>query len=167
MNRCWNRSLTVAALLVAALLVAALFAAVALAQPKPNFSGTWKQDNAKSTFGGLAAPISVTAIITHKEPDIHLTQTVVGPQGDSVTSEHDYATDGREQTGKSRNYTERNTVKWEGASLVFESKRDYSGREVIIRERWSLSDDGKTLTKERMTPGAKSEVKQTFVFDKQ
>jgi hypothetical protein len=152
--------------------VAGLLAALALAQPRPNFSGSWKQDNAKSSFGGLAAPISVSDIIAHKEPDIHLTQTVVGPQGDSVTSEHDYATDGREQTGKSRNYTEKNSVKWEGNSLVFESKRDYSGREVIIRERWTLSSDGKTLTKERVSPGAtgpgaKGEVKQTFVFDKQ
>src|ERR1700736_546394 len=154
------------------IMVAGLLAALALAQTKPNFSGTWKQDNAKSSFGGLAAPISVSAIITHKEPDIHLTQTVVGPQGDSVTSEHDYATDGREQTGKSRNYTEKNSVKWEGNSLVFESKRDYSGREVVIRERWTFSSDGKTLTKERVSPaatgaGAKGEVKQTFVFDKQ
>ena len=149
------------------IMVAGLLAALALAQTKPNFSGTWKQDNAKSSFGGLAAPISVSAIITHKETDIHLTQTVVGPQGDSVTSEHDYSTDGREQTGKSRNYTEKNSVKWEGNSLVFESKRDYSGREVIIRERWTLSSDGKTLTKERVSPGAKGEVKQTFVFDKQ
>ena len=148
-------------------LLFALIASLAWAQPKPNFSGTWKQDNARSSFGGLPAPISVVDIVTHKEPDIHLTQTVVGPQGDSVTSEHDYATDGREQTGKSRNYTEKSTVKWEGNSLVFENKRDYSGREVIIRERWTLSTDGKTLTKERAAPGAKGEVRQTFVFEKQ
>ena len=147
----------------------ALLAAAVLAcgQTKPNFSGLWKQDNARSSFGGLQAPISVTDNITHKEPNIHLTQTVVGPHGDSVTSEHDYSTDGREQSGKSRNYTEKNTVKWEGNTLVFESKRDYSGREVVIRERWTLSDDGKTLTKERTSPGPKGEVRQSFVFDKQ
>ncbi|MGI8741165.1 MAG: hypothetical protein ACR2NN_01080 [Bryobacteraceae bacterium] len=149
--------------LVALLVVATL----AYAQPKPNFSGTWKQDNAKSNFANLPVPISVTDVITHKEPSLHLTQTIVGPQGDSVTSEHDYATDGREQTGKSRNYTEKNTVQWEGNSLVFTNKRDYNGREVLIREVWILSPHGKTLTKERFTPGAKGEVKQTFVLEKQ
>lgn len=153
-----NRSLAVSAVLAASLV---------FAQTKPNLSGTWKQDNAKSIFGGLPAPISVTDIITHHEPNIHLTQTVVGPQGDSITSEHDYANDGREQPGKSRNYTEKNTVKWEGNSLVFESKRDYSGRDVLIRERWTLSPDGNTLTKERITTGAKGEVRQVFVFEKQ
>lgn len=148
-----------------------LLAAFAFAQPKPNFSGTWKQDNARSTFANQPAPISVTDTITHQDPSIHLTQTVVGPQGDSVTSEHDYSTDGREQSGKSRNYTEKTAVKWEGNALVFTNTRDYNGREVIIRERWELSPDGKTLTKERSSPVskgvAKAEVKQKFVLEKQ
>lgn len=148
-------------------LAAVLSALLVLAQSKPNFSGTWKQDNAQSSFGGLPAPISVTDIITHQDPTIHLTQTVVGPQGDSITSEYDYSTDGREQPGKSRNYTERNTVKWEGNSLVFESKRDYGGREITIRERWTLSADGKSFTKERTTRSPKGEVRQVFLFDKQ
>lgn len=144
-----------------------LAASLACAQPKPNFSGTWKQDHAKSTFSNLPAPISVTDIITHKEPNLHLTQTVVGPQGDSVTSEHDFSTEGREQSGKSRNYTEKNTVQWEGNSLVFINRRDYNGREKVIREIWTLSEDRKALTKQRFTQGAKGEVKQTFVLEKQ
>ena len=148
-----------------------LLASMAFAPPKPDFSGTWKQENSKSNFANLPAPISVTDIITHRDPALHLTQTIVGAQGDSVTSEHEYSTDGREQTGKSRNYTEKNTVKWEGNALVFTNTRDYSGREVILRERWELSDDGKTLTKERFSPvsksGSKGEVKQMFVLEKQ
>lgn len=149
-----------------------LLAALAFAQPKPNFSGTWKQDNARCNFARLPAPISVTDIISHKDPVLHLTQTVVGPQGDSVTSERDYSTDGREQTGKSRNYTETTAVKWDGNTLVFTNTRDYSGREVLIRERWELSSNGKTLTKERFSPlsktdAAKAEVKQIFVLEKQ
>ncbi len=154
--------------LIALLLGATLvYASLVYAQPKPNFSGTWKQDNAKSTFSNLPAPISVTDIINHKEPVIHLTQTIVGPQGDSVTSEHDFSTDGREQTGKSRNYTEKNTVQWEGNSLVFTNRRNYNSRELVIREVWTISQDGKILTKERFTPAAKGEVKQTFVLDRQ
>ena len=66
-----------------------------------------------------------------------------------------------------RNYTEKSTVKWEGNSIVFEHKRDYSGREVIIRERWTMGAAGTTLTKERLTSGPKGEIRQTFVFDKQ
>ncbi len=146
-------------------------AAFAFAQPKPNFSGTWKQDNARSDFGNLPAPISVIDIITHKDPVLHLTQTVIGPQGDSVTSEHDYSTDGREQAGKSPNYTEKTVVKSDGNALVFTITRDYSGREVIIRERWELSSDGKTLSKERSPAvaktGTKTDVKQIFVLEKQ
>ena len=140
---------------------------LAAAETKPDFSGTWKQNSSRSNFAGQAVPISVTDIITHKEPDLHLTQTVVGPQGDSTTSEHDFFTDGRESAGKSRNYTEKNTVKWEGNSLVFVTRRDYAGREVALRERWTLSADGKTLMKERVSPGRNGEVKQTFVLEKQ
>lgn len=148
----------------AAMLIAVL---LAYAQPKPNFSGAWKQDNARSTFANLPAPISVTDIIVHKDPNIHLTQTVVGPQGESETSEHDFSTDGREESGKSRNYTEKTAVQRDGSSLVFTNRRDYNGRIVVIREIWSLSQDGKTLTKQRITPGPKGEVKQTFVLEKQ
>ena len=147
--------------------LALALAALALALPKPNFSGTWKQDNARSHYGDAPAPISVTDIISHQDPDLHLTETIVGQQGDSVTAEHDFATDGREQASKSSNYTEKHTVKWEGASLVFEYKRDYDGRQEVIYERWTLSPDGKTLTKERTTPASKSDAKQTLVLDKQ
>jgi hypothetical protein len=147
-----------------------LLVALAFAPPKPDFSGTWKQDNARSNFANLPAPISVIDIITHKDPLLHLTQTVVGPQGDSVTSEHDYSTDGREQAGKSPKYTEKTSVTWDGNGLVFTNTRDYGGREVVIRERWELSPDGKTLTKERFSPvpraAAKADVKQTFVLEK-
>lgn len=146
-------------------LIAAL--ALAVAAQKPDFSGTWKQDNAKSQFAGQPAPIGLTDIVRHKEPDLHLTQTVVGPQGDSITSEHDYSTTGQERTGSSRNYTEKNSVKWEGASLVFTNTRDYNGRQIVIRERWTLSEDGRTIRKERFTPGPKGELKQVFVLDKQ
>jgi hypothetical protein len=146
--------------------LALLALTLAVAETKPDFSGTWKQNSSRSSFAGMAAPISVTDIITHKDPDLHLTQTVVGPQGDSITSEHDFFTDGRESAGKSRNYTEKNTVKWEGNALVV-SRRDYGGREVALRERWTLSTDGKTLVKDRVSPSRNGEVKQTFVLEKQ
>lgn len=142
-------------------------AALALAGGRPNFSGTWKQNAARSDFNGLPAPISVVDIITHQEPWLHLTQTVVGPHGDSTTSEHDFSTDNKERAGKPRNYTERSTVRWDGNALVFISRRDYNGREMTIRERWTVSADGSSLVKERVSPSPKGEIRQTFVLERQ
>src|SRR4029079_14018283 len=55
--------------------VLAFVATPALAQVKPNFSGTWNLDVAKSDFGPSTAPESMTMTIVHKDPSIKATSS--------------------------------------------------------------------------------------------
>ena len=49
---------------------------MAHAQAKPNFTGTWKVNVAKSDFGAMPAPDSRTDKITHEDTDlkVHVAQ---------------------------------------------------------------------------------------------
>ncbi|MDQ6758515.1 MAG: hypothetical protein M3Z32_01460, partial [Acidobacteriota bacterium] len=48
---------------------------------KPNFSGTWKLNVAKSDFGVIPGPESRTDIIDHSDPSLKVSVKEEGPQG--------------------------------------------------------------------------------------
>jgi hypothetical protein len=56
-----------------ALLACLLFASSAAAAEQPNFSGDWKMNAAKSTFGPLP-PTSMSRKITHVEPSLTIVE---------------------------------------------------------------------------------------------
>jgi hypothetical protein len=66
----------------------------AFAQQKPDFSGTWKLNVAKSDFGALPGPESRTDVITHKDPSLSNSVTAEGAQGKQQYTVN-YTTDGR------------------------------------------------------------------------
>ena len=66
-----------------------------LAQQKPDYSGTWKLNVAKSDFGPLPGPDSRTDVITHKEPSISNSVTAETAQGKQQYTVN-YTTDGKE-----------------------------------------------------------------------
>ncbi len=81
-------------LLKTVLMIAAL-AGIALAADKPNFSGDWKLNAAKSNFGPIPAPTTYTRKVMHAEPSITIEDTQIGS---STGDQHDtrtYTTDGR------------------------------------------------------------------------
>jgi hypothetical protein len=144
----------------------ALFAGSMLsAQDKPNFSGTWKMDGAKSDFGPMPAPDKLVRTITHKDPDVEIKTTQSGQQGE-VTSELKYKTDGTESVNKLRGQDVKSVVKWEGEKLVVKSKREVQGMEISITETWTMTE-GKvlTITNAIETPQGSFEAK--IVLDKQ
>src|SRR5207253_1975118 len=47
-----------------------MLAGVAAAAEKPNFSGEWKMNAAKSNFSGLPAPSGIVRKVTHAEPSL-------------------------------------------------------------------------------------------------
>ena len=65
--------------IVTALFVTA-FATSMIAQSKPNFSGTWKLNLAKSDFGPLPAPDSRTDVIDHNDPTMKINTSQSGGQ---------------------------------------------------------------------------------------
>ncbi len=130
--------------LVVPLLV--LTAGALLAQAKPNFSGTWTLVPAKSEFGMMPPPSSAVQTIAHNEPQLKVVTTQTGDQG-TTTTESNYTTDGKEcsNTGPMDSQI-KSTLKWDGSALIVDSKLDFQGNAVTIANRWTLSEDGKSLT---------------------
>src|SRR5262245_60884002 len=61
--------------IAAATLIALTMASqYATAQAKPNFSGSWKMDTARSDFGPVPAPVPMDRKITHAEPSLTIVE---------------------------------------------------------------------------------------------
>src|SRR5271157_5034708 len=102
---------------VLATLALAACAALAAAQSKPNFSGTWKMNAAKSDFGPIPGPDSRTDIIEQSDAAIKEgVDAVGGPQGDQKYS-LTYNLDGSETVNSPAPGIDiKNTAKWDGPS---------------------------------------------------
>src|ERR1022692_2319471 len=64
--------------------------AVLPALAKPNFSGDWKLNLAKSSFGEMPAPTSMTLKITHEEPKLTTATKQSSEMGDFEMQGHLY-----------------------------------------------------------------------------
>ncbi len=146
--------------------VAALAVAIPAAQAAPNLSGTWKLNAAKSDYGPIPPPDKMDRKITHEDPSLKMTTTQTGQQGE-ITTELAYTTDGKPSTNKTPRGEVTGTAKWDGDVLVIDSKRKIQDMDISSNERWSVSEDGKTLTitTKLNTPQGDFEVKQ--VLEKQ
>jgi hypothetical protein len=134
---------------------------------RPNFSGTWKLNTAKSDFGPLPGPDSETTTIEHNDPMMKVnSKSTGGPQGDqSMTMS--MTTDGKEATNSIAGNDVKSTASWEGNSLVMNSKLKFQDQDLLIKSVWSLSPDGKTMTQDVHFTSPMGEADQKRIFDKQ
>ena len=141
-----------------------------LAQDLPNFSGKWSLDVAKSDFGPMPPPESMTYAIDHKEPALKIVTTQKGQQGE-MTNERNVTTDGKDNVNKLRmpmgETDVKSTTKWVGKTLTTAFKLDMQGMALDIVESWKLSDDGKVLTVLREIGTDQGNFAVTTVFNKQ
>lgn len=158
------------------MLAAACFCCAVFAAPdKPDFSGNWKLNNGKSAQDGPADRVYLETIIQTPK------SITVTTKADGVKNLFDgtYSISDKEhieKQGKAYRYLK---VYWETGTLVFEmsdkdSKKDDAKVLYYVRESWTLSPDGKVLTRfRRVLDGSKdsagraSLVDQKYVFDKQ
>jgi hypothetical protein len=149
-----------------ALIIAAL-ASIALAADKPNFSGDWKMNAAKSSFGPIPAPATYTRKVTHAEPSITIentqTGTAMGDQHDTRT----YTTDGKEISYQANGADVKAAVSWDGNALLINSKASIQGMDIIIKDTITLADDGKTMTDAVHVASPQGDIDLALVFDKQ
>ena len=136
------------------------------ADAKPNLSGAWKLNVGKSDFGPLPGPTSRTLKIDHEDPSLKIAVTEVKQQGE-VSYQASYTTDGKENVNTNRGNTFRSKLKWDGDVLVIETKGTFAGGEVTARDKWTLSDGGKTLTIERHLASEMGEVDQKLLLEKE
>ncbi len=147
---------------VAALLL--LCAAISMATP--NFTGEWKMNAGKSDFGQMPPPSNIVQKITHEEPKLKVSSTWTGDEGD-LKADFTYTTDGKECANTSPMGETKSTLKWDGDTLVIESKGDFQGDPTTITSRWTLSEDGKVLTEKTRFSSSMGEGDMTIVYDKQ
>ena len=152
--------------LIATVTAAVLAIGVASAQAKPNFSGDWKLNAEKSSFGQMPAPTSLTQKITHDDPSLKVVTAQTGAFGD-FTSDFSFTTDGKDCPNQMNDFKMTSKVTWDGDSLVFDSKMDFQGNAMTGTEKWTLSPDGKVLNVTRHFSGPMGEGDATVVLDKQ
>jgi hypothetical protein len=153
-----------------------LCCAAAFAQSgKPDFSGTWKLNNGKSTQDGPADRVYLNTIKQSKN------EITVATKSEGVTNLLDatFPITEKFHIGKEGNNYRYTRAYWEGATLVFEvkdqdSKKDTAKVVFYVRESWTLSPNGNVLTKFRRTleaaktAGERPKITdQKYVFDKQ
>ena len=148
---------------ILALSAAVVIPFTARAQTKPDFSGTWTMDAAKSDTapqgrGGGGGGGSQTIKQTAAELSVQ-TQGRQGPQ--TMTYKLDGSESSNEQMGRGGAVTVKSKAKWDGSKLVIESTRDMGGQSVTTTETRSLSGDGKEMTVETSFNGNTRKVVYT------
>jgi hypothetical protein len=153
-------------LLKVVLMIAAV-ASIALADDKPNFSGDWKVNAAKSNFGPIPAPATYTRKVTHAEPMITIEDTQTGTAAGDQHDTRTYTTDGTEITYQANGADVKSGATWDGATLQINSKASIQGTDLVIKDKITLGDDGKTMTDAVHIALPQGEIDLTLVFDKQ
>ena len=138
----------------------------AAAQGVPNLSGTWVLQLDKSDFGGMGGQIaSRTDVFDHQEPKLTIKRTVNSAAGENV-SNLVYAVDGKPHKNMAGQSELSSVLSWDAKVLVMVSTVTTPNGEVTITDRYTLSDDGKTLTQARKITAQGQELNQTMVLVK-
>ena len=141
----------------------------ALAQARPDFSGTWRFNQGKSAPGIAGNTPNITfpsQIVVKQTPtELQVASSSVRQQPISAV----YKLDGSKVTVQAPSgITETGEARFEGATVVITSRRSFSspaGETVVdFKEIWSLSGNVLTIEKTRTESGEASTVKA--VFDK-
>jgi hypothetical protein len=146
------------------LLAITALAAMAL-QAQPNFTGKWKMNAEKSDHGEFG-PSAMTQDVTQEGSSLKVAATMTTPMGE-MTMESNYVIGGDETVNQMGFGEITSTAKWDGDTLVIEGKGSMGGGEMTMVEKWSLSEDGKTLTVDRTSSSDMGEMQQKIVLDKQ
>jgi hypothetical protein len=142
----------------------ALLAASAAGQGRPDFSGDWKMNAAKSSFGGLPPPATMSRRITHAEPSLTIVEEQDTPLGNQVTTRK-YTTDGVESTFEAAGGQLKGTAVWEDGALVVTTRVDPIG--LSFTDRMTLSADGKVMTSVVLVRSPQGDVEVSIAFDRQ
>lgn len=134
----------------------------------PNLSGTWKLNVAKSNFGQMPGPASQTNTIEDNEPSIKIVEDQKGGMMGDFNATTNLTTDGTETTSKGMGDAEvKSTARWESSTLVVNSKTSFQGSDVKIKDSYTLSPDGNTLTEVTHVETGMGNFDSTSVYDKQ
>ena len=156
-------------LLAATMAVILPFAARPQAQAKPDFSGTWTLDAAKSDpppqgrGGGGGGGGTMTIKQTATELSVQ-TEGRQGPQ--TMTYKLDGSESKNEQMGRGGAQTLVSKAKWDGSSLVIDTTREIQGMSITTHEVRKLDNGGKEMKVETTIQTPQGEQKRNVVYNK-
>ena len=137
---------------------------VATAADKPNFSGEWKMDPAKSNFGQLPPPTSFVRKIQHKDPSLIIIEEQ-SANGMQSTTTRSVTTDGKPTTLQLNGIAAICSAVWDGSDIVASTVMDAAS--LKFTDRMSLSADGKVLTSKVQIATPQGDADLTIVFNRQ
>ena len=147
--------------------------APAPAATAPNLAGTWKLNLAKSDFDQVPPPTSETIVFTRTGADFTIATTSDNERGKEIYT-LPFTPDGTETPTPKGTFANTATLQflsskadWQGSSLVLTQKIIYQGAPGILKSAFTLSPDGKTLTRVMHISVEQGEFDTTSVFDKQ
>lgn len=159
--------------MVRALPAVALVASLAVstsaagAAQKPDFSGSWKMDPRRSRFGRMTTPEAMTLRVEHHDPQLEQTTVMMAAGGAEDVSRMLFHTEGIETSNTFQGMKVRSTARWDGQTLVLESRPPSGGKEVVFRSRWRISADRSVLTMEVKMIGGTEDAGQEIVFTRE
>lgn len=128
---------------LAAVSLASLAMACRPAPTRPDFSGTWLFDAARSTLQ-VPAPDSLIFVIDHRDPLFRMSNTHY-TGADSTTFAIDLTTDSAEVEHSTADVQLRSRSYWDGDVVVFTATFPVQGGEVSNITRYTLADGGRGL----------------------
>jgi len=137
----------------------------ARAQSKPDFSGTWTMDAAKSDPAPQGRGGGGGGSQTIKQTATELSVQTEGRQGPQTMV---YKLDGSASTnkvmGRGGEQEVKSTAKWDGSSLVIETTRDFNGTSITTKEMRKM--DGASMVVETSVNTPQGEQKRKVVYNK-
>lgn len=137
-----------------------LAAALASAQSKPNFTGTWVLNSSKSDLGG--APVTKISVqIDHHDPILKYTAKGTA-DGQDFEETETITTDGKpghDSRGAAI------TTHWEGDMLVSVATTDDG--HPLYESRMTIAADGKRCTRDFLRTSPDDPQKRHEIYDKQ
>lgn len=145
------------------LLLLTLASSSSLLAAKPNFSGEWKVDAAKSDFGDMPAPSSLSMEVDHADPKLVLKEFQSGGPMGEMKAELTFTTVGAETKNKVKGADLSSTAQWAGNALKLTTKMAGG---VTVVETWKLSGGGRSLDILREITSAQGSSTMKLAFTK-
>ena len=115
-----------------------------ISEGRPDFSGSWAIDPARSHFGPMAPPAVFERTIRQTPNLMHSFTHQSGQNGDSHTNVQ-FSLDGKDNLISLHGDQAHVTGKWMMSNLIVETKRKNAEGDIVSSETWSLQEGGKAL----------------------
>ena len=140
---------------------------------KPDLTGTWKLNLAKSSYDPVPAPESETIVFSKTGSTCTIATTSDNERGKEVYA-LPFTTDGTETATPKGIFPDTATLQylsttgeWQDSALVLTQKISYQSSPGTLKSTFTLSADGKTLTRAMHISVDQGEFDTTSVYDKQ